>query len=74
MTIKQVEDKLTDLVHRQPFVPFVVELANGEKLTIPRPPAFDESGAVLIGLDGCFVEFEFKNVCAIRPYTVEAIA
>lgn len=74
MTIKQVEDKLTELVHREPFVPFVVELLGGETLIVPHPPAFDETGAGFIGTDGGLVDFEFKNVRAIRFYVPEAVA
>jgi hypothetical protein len=74
MNIKQVENKLTELVHRDPFFPFVVDLFDGQSLVIPHPPAFDENGAVLIGPDDRFIEFEFKNVRAIRPFPAEAVA
>lgn len=74
MTNKQVEERLTELVHRDPFIPFMVDLIDGESLTITHPPAFDENGAVLIGSDDRFVEFEFKNVKAIRPFKAEAVA
>ena len=66
MTVKQVEEKLTELVHHEPFVPFVVELNDGESLVIPHPPAFDENGAVYFGADGGLVDFWFKNVRSIR--------
>jgi hypothetical protein len=74
MTAKQVEDKLTELVHHEPFIPFVVELVDGQSLIIPHAPAFDDTGAVLIGLEDRFVEFEFKNVRAIRQLNAEAVA
>ena len=48
-SICHVEEKLTELVHREPFVPFVVELNDGESLIVPHPPAFDENGAVYFG-------------------------
>ena len=74
MTIKQVEDQLTDLVHRDPFVPLVIELLDGQSLIVPDAPAFDSTGAGFIGTDGALVEFEFKNVQAIRLYVPEAAA
>lgn len=69
MTAKQVEEKLTDLVHREPFVPFVVELQNGKSLVVPHPPAFDETGAGFIASDGALTDFDFKDVQAIRLCT-----
>jgi hypothetical protein len=74
MTVKQVEDKLTELVHRDPFIPFVVDLVDGQSLIVPRPPAFDDTGAVYFGTDGALVDFEFKDVRAIRFMTTEALA
>jgi len=74
MTIKQVEDKLTELVHREPFIPFVVELNDGQTLIVPHPPAFDENGAVFFGSDGGLVDFWFNNVRSIRFLSSEAVA
>ena len=74
MTNKQVEEKLTELVHREPFVPFVVELIDGQSLIVPNAPAFDSTGAGFIGIDGALVAFEFENVRAIRLYAPEAAA
>ncbi len=74
MTIKQVEERLTDLVHHEPFIPFVVELMDGQSLTVPHPPAFDDTGAGFIGVDGALTDFEFKNVRAIRVYKPETVA
>ncbi len=74
MTVKQVEDKLTELVHREPFVPFVVDMVDGSSMIVPRPPAFDDTGAGFIDSDGVLADFEFKNVRAIRLYSPEAVA
>lgn len=74
MTIKQVEDKLTELVHREPFVPFVVDLLDGQSLIVPHGPAFDDNGAVYFGSDGGLVDFWFKNVRSIRLISTEAVA
>ena len=74
MNIKEVEDKLTELVHREPFIPFIVELNDGASFVVPHPPAFDDSGAVFFGTDGGLVDFWFKNVRQIRLFTAEAVA
>jgi hypothetical protein len=75
MTVKQVEEKMVELIHREPFVPFIVEMNNGEMLDVPHAGvAFDEKGAVFIGPDGGLVDFEFNTVRAIRPTNSEAIA
>jgi hypothetical protein len=67
MTVAQVEETVIVLKRRQPFVPFVVELADGSLLQIPNPGlAINGSGAVFFGPDGGLVDFEFKNVRAIR--------
>jgi hypothetical protein len=74
MTVKQVEEKLTELVHQEPFVPFVVELDDGQSLVVPHAPAFDENGAVYFGSDGGLVDFWFKDVRGIRYLKSEAVA
>lgn len=75
MTVEQVEEKVTELVHREPFVPFVVEMVDGQALEILHPRlAFDSSGAVFFGPDGGLVDFEFKTVRAIRLMNSEAVA
>jgi hypothetical protein len=67
MTPKQVEEKLTELTHRKPFARFVVELTTGELLEIANPNvSFDDEGALFFGSDGGLVEFDFRNVRAIR--------
>ena len=73
MTPEQVEEKLIELIHREPFVPFVVEMTDGQMLEVPQPRlAINGGGAVFIGPDGGFVDFEFKTVRAIRLSHVEA--
>lgn len=75
MTLEQVEKKVAEMVHRQPFIPFVVEMTDGQTLLVPHGRlAFDNTGAGFIGADGGLVDFEFKNVRTIRLYTPEAVA
>ncbi len=75
MTIQQVEEKVIELIHREPFVPFVVEMNDGQALEIPHPRlAINGGGAMFFGPDGGLVDFEFKSVRSIRFVNVEAIA
>jgi hypothetical protein len=75
MTIKQVEDKMTELIHREPFVAFVVEMNDGSTVDVPHARvAFDDTGAVFIHTNGALVDFEFKRVRAIRLASSEAAA
>lgn len=67
MTPDEVEQRVIDLIHREPFVPFVVEMTDGGVLEIPHPRlAINGGGAVFFGADGGLVDFEFRQVRAIR--------
>lgn len=73
MTPEQVEEKVIELIHREPFVPFVLEMADGQALAIPHPRlAINGGGAVFFGPDRGLVDVEFKGVRAIRLNNVEA--
>lgn len=75
MTPEQVETKVIELIHREPFFPFVVEMNSGQMLEIPHPRlAINGGGAMFIGLDGGIVDFEFKTVHAIRTAEILAAA
>jgi hypothetical protein len=66
MSPEQVEERVIELIHREPFVPFVVEMTDGERLEIPHPRlAIAAGGAVFIGPEGGLVDFEFKTVRSI---------
>jgi hypothetical protein len=74
MTPDQVEKRVIELIHREPFAPFVVELTDGLFLEIPHPRlAINGGGAGFIGPDGGLVDFEFKMVRAIRFSHNEAV-
>lgn len=67
MTLKQIEEKVIELKHRRPFVPFVFELTNGQAVEVPDScVAVNETGADFFGSDGAIVDIDFKNVPAIR--------
>ena len=75
MTPEQVEEKVIELIHREPFVPFVLEMTDGQSLEVPHPRlAINGGGAGFIGPDGGLVDFEFKTVRSIRVMRVEAVA
>ena len=75
MTPQQVEEKLCQLKHRKPFVPFVVELKDGQLLEVhTRGIAINGGGAGFFGTDGALTDFEFANVREIRFLTQEPAA
>jgi len=75
MTPEQVEEKVIELIHREPFVPFIVEMNDGQLLEIPHPRlAINGGGAGFFGPDGGLVDFWFKNVRSIRVRGIEAVA
>lgn len=74
MTPEQVELQVIELIHREPFQPFVVEMIDGQLLEIPHPRlAINGGGAGFIGPDGGLVDFEFKAVRSIRLVKNEAV-
>jgi hypothetical protein len=74
MTVEQVEEKVIELIHRAPFVPFVVEMTDGVLLEIPHPRlAINGGGAGFFGPDGGLVDFDFKLVRSILLLKGEAI-
>ena len=75
MTPQQVEEKVIELIHREPFVPFVVEMTDGRSLEVAHPRlAINGGGAGFLGPDGGLVDFEFKTVRSIRLIKGEAAA
>lgn len=67
MTPQQVEEKIVELVHREPFVPFTVELTDGALLEVPHPRlSINGGGAGFFGPDGGIVDIDFKTVRAIH--------
>lgn len=75
MTPEQVEGQITELIHREPFVPFVVETADGRSVEVSHPRlAINGGGAGFIGPDGGIVDVEFRVVRAIRVGSKETAA
>jgi hypothetical protein len=75
MTPEQVEARVIELIHREPFVPFIVEMTDGASVEVPHPRlAVNGGGAGFIGPDGGLVDLDFKTVRAIRFSPREAVA
>ncbi len=75
MNIKQVEERMIELKHREPFVPFVVEMADGESVQVPHSGlAINETGAGFIDPHRGIVDIDFTKVRAIRLFNPETAA
>ena len=75
MTPEQVEEEVIQLIHRNLFVPFVVEMTDGTMIEILHPRlAINGGGAVFFGPEGGLVDFEFELVRALRPLTAETVS
>ena len=75
MSPKQVEKQVIELIHREPFAPFVVEINDSQLLENPHARLSNNgAGAGFFGPDGGIVDFEFKTVRAIRAHNAEAAA
>jgi hypothetical protein len=74
MTADQVEARVIELIHHEPFVPFVIEMTDGQCLEVPHPRlAINGGGAGFIGPDGGLVDFDFNKVLSIRCMRAEAV-
>ena len=66
---------LRKLTRGPKFVPFVVELDDGQRLMIRHPGvAFGGGGAALIDLEEGFIDFTHKEVKAFREFVQEVVA
>jgi len=69
------ESDWIELKHREPFVPFVLEMFNGQSVEISYAGlAINGGGAGFIGPDGGLVDIQFKDVRSIRLLNAEAVA
>ena len=61
MTSKQVQENLAiELIHSKPFIPFILELADGQSILIPHPRlAIDDKGA---GFDRFGIDLRLVDV------------
>lgn len=74
MSREDVESTLIRLLRREPFQPFVIDLADGRRLEIDdRCLAMNGGGATFLTPDYLVEEFWFADVRDIRPTTLEAV-
>jgi hypothetical protein len=67
MNPEQVEQRVIELIHREPFTPFVVEMSDGALVEVSHPRlAINHGGAGFIGPDGGLIDLNFQTVRAIR--------
>ena len=76
MTKKEFQNGLRQLLNSDPFSPFVVELRDGRRIIIKKPPlAFTDEGASFIdSTDGALVGFERNEVKKFTLLTPETVA
>jgi hypothetical protein len=75
MNPSEVEEKIIELKHREPFAPFIVEMNDGQSIEVPNPHvAIAGTGAGFIDQDGALVDIDFKKVRAIRLVDAAEIA
>jgi hypothetical protein len=75
MSPQEVEDKIIELKHREPFAPFIVDLNDGHSLEIHQPGlAIAGGGATFLDAEGVLADFEFDAVRAIRLLNAAEVA
>ena len=75
MTPEQFDAMLRAWTKRRPFLPFVVELVNGERITIERPEiSFGGGVAGFLSDEGGFVDFACEEVRSFQPFPFQAIS
>jgi hypothetical protein len=72
----EFDDRLRQWIRKEPFVPFFVELENGERILIRLPAlAFGGGSAGFIdSVDGALVGFSHKDVVGFAPADQEVNA
>lgn len=64
MSKEEFHAQLRQYLHREPFAPFVVELSDGRRLVIKRPPVVfcDGAASYIDPEDGALVDFFHDEV------------
>ena len=73
MTQESFDDTLRTLMRRRPFLPFAVELDNGERIEVdaPNSVAWDGGGAAFLNEHGEASFFTCEQVQQFIPHTPE---
>lgn len=76
MAKKEFQNRLRQLPNSDPFFPFVVELRDGGRIVIKKPPlAFDDEGASFIdSTNGALVGFDRNQVKRFTLLTPKTVA
>jgi hypothetical protein len=75
MTKHLFEQTLRELLHNEPFIPFVVELETGEQIQIAEPTlAFSNGFAGYLSPEYEIIDFRCENVRDIRPLPKEPVS
>ena len=73
MELEVFQETLRSFIRREPFVPFVVELLNGEQIVVAEPTvAFNGGFAGYFSPSYDILEFRCEQVQAIRLLSREA--
>jgi hypothetical protein len=73
MTAEEFDQTLRTWTKRRPFLPFVVELLNGERITIEHPEmSFGCGVAGFLSDEEGLVDFSFDEVRSFQPVKFEA--
>ena len=69
MTVEEFEEAARAYIYHEPPVPFVVELTNGQRITIddPQALAFGGGAACFLGPNYEMIDFSCREVRAVRP-------
>jgi hypothetical protein len=73
MTEKAFDDTLRRLTRTEPFIPFVVQFADGRRITVETPAvSFGGGAAGFLSDSAGLVGFSCDEVVAIAPASAEA--
>ena len=68
MNVEQFEETLRQLLRREPFQPFVVEMLDGRTIAVDEPKVvMGGGGATFVTADFDLMEFACEDVQTIRP-------
>lgn len=75
MSEEKFQQLLRECIHREPFVPFYVDLTDGQRILVDYPSvAFSGRAAGFLSETEGLIRFSCDEVKAIAPTTTEAKA
>lgn len=68
MKTLEFEERIIEFIHKQPFRPFAVEIADGRIIEIRRPSVvINGGGATYLSKDYDIEDFEFDQIQSVHP-------